>query len=118
MFDMAKPPVLPRRTPPSQENLRPAGPKLYWPVKELFTSMSSSSKVSCGVFSCSMLHQALPVLSGRRYVYLPFLYDETGAQVRRENSRFLDRKPDPADAEAGEEDEEPAAEPNRAAAPR
>ena len=44
------------------------------------------------VFSCSMLHQALPVRRGKRYVFLPFLYDESGATVRRENSQFLDRK--------------------------
>jgi hypothetical protein len=55
------------------------------------------------VFSCSMLHQAMPVLSGRRYAFLPFLYDESGAAVRRENSQFLDRK----SPNAGAGDEEP-----------
>jgi peroxiredoxin len=34
------------------------------------------------VFSCSLLHEAMPVTSGRRYVFLPFLYDEEGAAVR------------------------------------
>lgn len=37
------------------------------------------------VFSCSLLHEALPVTSGRRYVYLPFLYDEEAAKVRQAN---------------------------------
>jgi peroxiredoxin len=32
------------------------------------------------VFSCTLLHEAKPVSSGRRYAYLPFLYDEAGYQ--------------------------------------
>jgi predicted 2-oxoglutarate/Fe(II)-dependent dioxygenase YbiX/peroxiredoxin len=43
------------------------------------------------VFSCSLLHEALPVTGGRRYAFLPFLYDEEGAQVRLANNAFLDR---------------------------
>jgi predicted 2-oxoglutarate/Fe(II)-dependent dioxygenase YbiX len=43
------------------------------------------------VFSCSILHEAVPVTAGRRYMYLPFLYDEAGAQVRAANSAFLGR---------------------------
>ena len=41
------------------------------------------------VFSCSMLHEALPVTSGTRYVFLPFLYDEAAAVIREENNEFL-----------------------------
>jgi predicted 2-oxoglutarate/Fe(II)-dependent dioxygenase YbiX len=41
------------------------------------------------VFSCSLLHEALPVTKGRRYATLPFLYDEEAAKVRQENLRFL-----------------------------
>lgn len=41
------------------------------------------------VFSCSILHEATPVTAGRRYVFLPFLYDEEGARIRQENARFL-----------------------------
>ncbi|MFN3527467.1 MAG: 2OG-Fe(II) oxygenase, partial [Paracoccus sp. (in: a-proteobacteria)] len=37
------------------------------------------------VFSCSMLHQADPVTSGRRFVFLPFLYDEAAAALRQKN---------------------------------
>lgn len=33
------------------------------------------------VFSCSMQHEALPVTAGRRYAFLPFFYDEAGAQI-------------------------------------
>lgn len=33
------------------------------------------------VFSCGMLHEALRVTEGRRYAFLPFLYDEAGAEI-------------------------------------
>lgn len=41
------------------------------------------------VFSCSLLHEALPVTKGRRYVFLPFLYDEDGARIREANNPYL-----------------------------
>ncbi len=41
------------------------------------------------VFSCSLLHQALPVTKGRRYAFLPFLYDDAAAKIREENLRFI-----------------------------
>ena len=41
------------------------------------------------VFSCSLLHEALPVTKGHRYAFLPFLYDEAGAKLRAENRRYL-----------------------------
>ena len=37
------------------------------------------------VFSCSLLHEARPVTSGRRYAFLPFLYDDAGARLRERN---------------------------------
>jgi len=42
------------------------------------------------VFSCSVLHEATPVTRGRRYAFLPFLFDEAGEQVRQENLKHLD----------------------------
>ena len=42
------------------------------------------------VFSCSLLHAVSKVTSGRRYAFLPFLYDEAGAQIRARNNAFLD----------------------------
>ncbi|HEX4859949.1 MAG TPA: 2OG-Fe(II) oxygenase, partial [Rhizomicrobium sp.] len=42
------------------------------------------------VFSCSLLHQADLVTRGRRYVFLPFLYDEAAASLREQNNAFLD----------------------------
>jgi peroxiredoxin/predicted 2-oxoglutarate/Fe(II)-dependent dioxygenase YbiX len=42
------------------------------------------------VFSCSMLHEALPVLEGKRFMFLPFLYDEAAARIREQNAAFLE----------------------------
>lgn len=42
------------------------------------------------VFSCSLLHEATAVTAGRRFVFLPFLYDEAGARLRAANNGFLD----------------------------
>lgn len=41
------------------------------------------------VFSCSMLHEARPVTKGKRYVFLPFLYDDASARIREQNEKFL-----------------------------
>jgi predicted 2-oxoglutarate/Fe(II)-dependent dioxygenase YbiX len=45
------------------------------------------------VFSCKLLHEALPVTAGRRYAILPFLYDETGEQIRQANLHTLRTEP-------------------------
>jgi predicted 2-oxoglutarate/Fe(II)-dependent dioxygenase YbiX len=50
------------------------------------------------VFGCSLLHEATPVTQGRRYAFLPFLYDEEGASIRETNRQYLDLP-----AEAGAE---------------
>jgi peroxiredoxin/predicted 2-oxoglutarate/Fe(II)-dependent dioxygenase YbiX len=42
------------------------------------------------VFSCSLLHEATPVTRGRRYAFLPFLYDEEAARLREQNLAFVD----------------------------
>lgn len=41
------------------------------------------------VFSCSLLHEATPVTAGKRYAFLPFLYDDAAARIREENLRYL-----------------------------
>lgn len=46
------------------------------------------------VFSCSLLHEAMPVTCGRRFMYLPFLYDEPAAEVRQRNRHFLQQSAD------------------------
>jgi peroxiredoxin/predicted 2-oxoglutarate/Fe(II)-dependent dioxygenase YbiX len=42
------------------------------------------------VFSCSLLHAVSRVTRGRRYAFLPFLYDDAAAKLREENARFLE----------------------------
>jgi peroxiredoxin len=41
------------------------------------------------VFSCSLLHEAMPVTGGKRYAFLPFLYDEASAELRERNRSLL-----------------------------
>lgn len=41
------------------------------------------------VFSCSLLHAVSRVTRGRRYAFLPFLYDDAAARIREENARFV-----------------------------
>jgi predicted 2-oxoglutarate/Fe(II)-dependent dioxygenase YbiX len=41
------------------------------------------------VFSCSLLHAVSRVTQGRRYAFLPFLYDAAAAQLREANREFL-----------------------------
>src|SRR5829696_8491629 len=41
------------------------------------------------VFSCPLLHAVSKVTRGRRYAFLPFLYDEAGAKIREQNSALL-----------------------------
>lgn len=41
------------------------------------------------IFSCSLLHEALPVVRGKRYAFLPFFYDDEGAKIRAKNSSTI-----------------------------
>lgn len=41
------------------------------------------------VFSCSLLHKVSKVTRGRRYAFLPFLYDDAAAKIREENARYV-----------------------------
>lgn len=45
------------------------------------------------VFSCSLLHECTSMVRGRRYCFLPFLYDDEGARIRDENLQFLGAAP-------------------------
>lgn len=42
------------------------------------------------VFSCTLLHEAMRVTKGRRYAFLPFFYDDAGADLRDRNRQFLE----------------------------
>jgi predicted 2-oxoglutarate/Fe(II)-dependent dioxygenase YbiX/peroxiredoxin len=48
------------------------------------------------VFSCALLHEAMPVTRGRRYAFLPFFYDEAGADVLDAYERRVGLRPEPA----------------------
>ncbi|WP_442679079.1 2OG-Fe(II) oxygenase [Sphingomonas sp. ASY06-1R] len=37
------------------------------------------------IFSCSLLHEAMPVTRGKRYAFLPFFYDDASARLRERN---------------------------------
>ncbi len=53
---------------------------------------SRSFKPSAGsavIFSCSLLHAVTQVTRGRRYAFLPFLYDDAAATIRDENAKYL-----------------------------
>ena len=41
------------------------------------------------VFSCSLLHAVSQVTQGRRYAFLPFLYDDAAAELRERNNAHL-----------------------------
>lgn len=41
------------------------------------------------VFSCSLMHEAMPVTRGVRYAFLPFLFDEAGEAERLANLKHL-----------------------------
>lgn len=45
------------------------------------------------VFSCAMMHEALPTTRGRRYAFLPFFFDEAGAAIL---TAYQDRTREPA----------------------
>jgi predicted 2-oxoglutarate/Fe(II)-dependent dioxygenase YbiX len=49
------------------------------------------------IFSCSLLHEATAVTRGKRYAFLPFLYDEARARVRERNQASI------VDARAGDD---------------
>jgi predicted 2-oxoglutarate/Fe(II)-dependent dioxygenase YbiX len=44
------------------------------------------------VFSCALQHEATPVTRGRRYAFLPFLFDEAGEALRQANSTSVDQE--------------------------
>lgn len=45
------------------------------------------------VFSCSLLHAVSPVTAGRRFAFLPFLYDEAAARIREANLKYVEHRP-------------------------
>lgn len=56
---------------------------------EYGNALFSAPRGGAVVFSCSLQHEATPVLRGQRLMYLPFLYDEAAAQIKIQNQQFL-----------------------------
>lgn len=50
------------------------------------------------VFSCALLHAVSRVSQGRRYAFLPFLYDEKAAQLRQANAATIVQAAEQANA--------------------
>lgn len=42
------------------------------------------------VFSCSLLHAVSQVTRGKRFAFLPFLYDDAAARLREDNQVFME----------------------------
>ena len=42
------------------------------------------------VFSTPLMHQVSPVTKGRRYAFLPFVYDDAGAEIREANIKYVE----------------------------
>ena len=42
------------------------------------------------VFGCGLLHEVKPVTQGERFAFLPFLYDDAAAEIRRQNAQYLE----------------------------
>jgi peroxiredoxin/predicted 2-oxoglutarate/Fe(II)-dependent dioxygenase YbiX len=54
------------------------------------------------IFSCSVLHEATPVISGQRFALLSFFYGNEDAVVRQANFKYLADAPDSRIAETTE----------------
>lgn len=52
---------------------------------EYDTRMYRAATGGAIVFSCSVLHEVWPITRGRRFCFLPFLYDEAAAAQRQDN---------------------------------
>ena len=75
------------------------GGQLRFP--EYGPALYSAERGGAVVFSCSLLHEATPVTRGRRYMFLPFLYNEEGRRIRDQNLRYVNLEdPPPGSAAA------------------
>jgi len=63
------------------------GGELHFPE---YSQKRYKPPVGCAVvFSCSILHCVDPMVTGRRFAFLPFLYDEAAVEVRLANNAYL-----------------------------
>jgi predicted 2-oxoglutarate/Fe(II)-dependent dioxygenase YbiX/peroxiredoxin len=63
------------------------GGELVFP--EFGSSSYRGQTGSAVVFSCSLMHEVLPVQRGRRYAYLPFLHDDHAEKIRLQNHQYI-----------------------------
>jgi predicted 2-oxoglutarate/Fe(II)-dependent dioxygenase YbiX len=56
------------------------------------------------VFSCALLHEALPVTQGKRYMYLPFLFTESAATAHEKSRSALAPQTSDDAVDAGDAD--------------
>lgn len=63
------------------------GGEIYFPEYGMRTYKPTTG--AAVIFSCSMLHAVTRVTRGKRYAFLPFLYDEAAARLRAENADFV-----------------------------
>jgi len=63
------------------------GGELYFP--EYGQRSIKIPKGAAVVFSCALMHAVTPVTAGRRFAFLPFLYDDAAAAIREANNRYL-----------------------------
>lgn len=67
------------------------GGEIYFPE---YGQRTFKPAAGCAVvFSCSLLHAVTQVTHGKRYAFLPFLYDDAAAKIREENAAFLAEQP-------------------------
>ena len=63
------------------------GGQLQFP--EFGNALYSAPAGGAVVFSCSLLHKAMPVTQGQRFMFLPFLYDSAAQALRQTNMQHL-----------------------------
>jgi predicted 2-oxoglutarate/Fe(II)-dependent dioxygenase YbiX len=68
---------------------------------EFGTGLYSAPPGGAVVFGCSLLHEATPVTRGKRYMFLPLLYDDAAADLRAQNLKYLDLAVDERGQAAG-----------------
>ena len=64
----------------------------YLKFPEYGQNLYSAPRGGAVIFSCSLLHEATKVTKGRRYMFLPFIHDDAGQEIRKNTAQFLDSK--------------------------
>jgi peroxiredoxin/predicted 2-oxoglutarate/Fe(II)-dependent dioxygenase YbiX len=62
----------------------------YLRFPEFGSGLFTAPRGGAVVFSCSLMHEATRVTQGRRFMFLPFLYDDAARSIRQQNEIFVD----------------------------